>query len=85
VLAARRRAVRVIDEDVIPARGADNAVNRLAKLLVAGVGRMLAARLGSAQCHLDMFLWDRADLNGLKLALNDSRRHAACSHTRRPS
>lgn len=74
----------MIDEDVIPAGGADDAVNRLAKLLVAGVGRMFAARLWSAECHLDTLLWDHADLNSFKLALNDSRRYAACSHTRRP-
>ena len=54
VLAARRRAVRLVDQDVVVAPSANHAVNRLGELVVPGssLGTVLAARLRPANRHL---------------------------------
>ena len=51
VFAARRRVIRLINEDVIVARGAHHAVNRLAELIVRSAGGMFAACLFAADGH----------------------------------
>ena len=51
MLAARRRTVRVIDKDVVVAGRADQAVDRFAELIVAGVRRMFVACVIAAHGH----------------------------------
>jgi len=51
VLAAAPRAIRLIDEDVVVAGGADYAVNCLVKLLVPASRGVLAAALLARHCH----------------------------------
>jgi hypothetical protein len=51
VLAAIARVVRVVDQNVVVARGADDAVYRFAELLVSRCGSMFLASLLSANCH----------------------------------
>jgi len=51
VFAAGRRAIRLINQDVIVARRADHAVNRLAELIVRGARGVFAARLFAADGH----------------------------------
>jgi hypothetical protein len=51
VFAARRRAVRLIDKDVIVASRANHAVNRFAELIVRSAGDVFAAGLFAADGH----------------------------------
>ena len=51
MLAARRRAVRLVDQDVVVARRAHDAVNRLAKLIVRSAAVVLGTRLFAADGH----------------------------------
>ncbi len=51
VLAAIARVVRVVDQNVVVACGADDAVDRFAELLVSRCDGMFLASLLSANCH----------------------------------
>ena len=51
VLAAIARVVRVVDQNVVVACGADYAVYCFAELLVSCCGGMFLASLLSANCH----------------------------------
>jgi hypothetical protein len=51
VLTATAWVVRVVDQNVVVARGADDTVYCLAELLVSGAGRMFFASLFSADRH----------------------------------
>jgi hypothetical protein len=51
VLAAIAWIVRVVDQNVVVACGADDAVYRFAELLVSRCGGMFPASLLSANCH----------------------------------
>ena len=52
VLAASRRAIGVINEDVVMAGGADDAIDGFGELVVAGiVGGMLAASESAVHGH----------------------------------
>jgi len=51
VFAARRRAIRLINENVIVARGADDAVNRFAELIVCRASGVFRTRLFAADRH----------------------------------
>jgi hypothetical protein len=51
VLAATARVVRVVDQNVVVACGADNAVYRFAELFVSRCGGMFLASLLSANRH----------------------------------
>jgi hypothetical protein len=51
VLTATARVVGVVDQDVVVARGADDAVYCLAELLVCGASGMFFSSLFSADCH----------------------------------
>ena len=51
VFAARRRAIGLINQDVIVARGTHDAVNRLAELIVRSAAGVFAARLFAADGH----------------------------------
>src|ERR1700733_11774112 len=53
MLAARRRAVRLINQNVIVTRGANHAVNRLAELIVRSAPGVLATRLFAADGHAE--------------------------------
>ena len=53
MLAARRRAVRLINQNVIVARGANHAVNRLAELIVRSAPGVLATGLFAADGHVE--------------------------------
>ena len=57
VLAAGGRAIRLIDQNVIAAARAYDAVNRLAELIVPGLGSVLAARLWPADRHCRISSW----------------------------
>ena len=48
MLAARRRAIGVIQENVVMASGTDDAIDCFAELVVAGFGRVFGARLLAA-------------------------------------
>src|SRR5579863_3744174 len=56
VFAASGRIVGLVDQDVVVAGGADHAVNRLAELLVARLGRVFLARLLPADRHRSLSL-----------------------------
>ena len=45
VFAARLRAVRLVDQDVVVTAGADQTINRFGELVVAGLRRMFTPRL----------------------------------------
>ena len=51
VLAARWRAIRLINENVVVARGAHDAVNRLAELIVRSAAGMFGASLFACNGH----------------------------------
>ena len=51
MLAAGRRAIRLVNQDVIVARRADHAVNRLAELIVRSAAGVLRACLFAADGH----------------------------------
>lgn len=51
VFAAGARIVRVVDKNVIVARGADDAVYCFAELLMSRAGGMLFSSLFAAHCH----------------------------------
>ena len=51
VFAAGARIVRVVDENVVVARGADHAVYCFVELLVSCTGGMFFAALFAAHCH----------------------------------
>ena len=51
VLAARGRAIRLINQDVVMARGAHHTVNRLAELIVRSAAGVFVARLFAADGH----------------------------------
>ena len=51
VLAAIARVVRVVDQNVVVACGANDAIYRFAELLVAGAHGVFFPSLLSANCH----------------------------------
>ena len=51
VFAARRRAIRLINENVVVTRRAHHAVDRLAELIVRSAAGVFVARLFSADGH----------------------------------
>src|SRR6266849_1150263 len=51
VLAARRRAIRAVDQNIVVAGGADQSIDRLAKLVVTSFRRMLGATLLAVHSH----------------------------------
>jgi hypothetical protein len=48
MLAAGRRAIRVIQENVVMASGTDDTIDCFTELVVAGFGRVFSARLLAA-------------------------------------
>lgn len=51
MIAARRRAIRVVNQNVIVASGANNAVDRLRELLVFGRKRVVGLRFVAIHRH----------------------------------
>ena len=62
VFAAGARAVGFIDEDVIVAAGADDAVDRLGELFVRGGGFVFGASLFAGDWHYGTALRSVADI-----------------------
>jgi hypothetical protein len=57
MLAAGRRTIRVVNQDVVVASGANDAVDCFAELFMPGSRRMFAARLFAAQGHEMLSFW----------------------------
>jgi hypothetical protein len=51
VLAARRRTIRAVDQNIVMTRGAHQAIDGFAELIVTHFGSVLGARLFTAHGH----------------------------------